>query len=203
MTTRACRKCGDVKAVDQFQGTGKVCATCRRAYYRAYAIAYNKAHPEQHAAHKKAHRERNAKQIAAKMAAYRKAYPDRVKATYEKRLPARLRYNAEWKAAHPEQAKEHKRRERRNNIVAYNMRSAERRASKFRATPAWANDFFIEEIYDLAQLRSKATGFEWHVDHIVPLKSKLVCGLHVEHNLRVVPAIENITKGNRYWPDMP
>ena len=74
---------------------------------------------------------------------------------------------------------------------------------KLNAIPAWANKFFIEEAYHLAKLREKMCGGVWHVDHIVPLKSKVVCGLHVEHNLRVIPGTDNIKKGNRYWPDMP
>lgn len=78
-----------------------------------------------------------------------------------------------------------------------------RRLISEHATPAWANNFFIEEIYDLAQLRTKATGIEWHVDHIVPLQSPIVCGLHVEQNMRVITAFENRSKRNRYWPDMP
>lgn len=79
------------------------------------------------------------------------------------------------------------------------------RARKFKATPKWANQFFIEEIYDLANRRNelKTGGVKWHVDHIIPLKSNLVCGLHVENNLRVIPSIENLTKSNRHWPDMP
>lgn len=75
-----------------------------------------------------------------------------------------------------------------------------------KATPKWANQFFIEEIYDLAARRTaiKAGGIErWSVDHIVPIISKIVCGLHVENNLRVIPASENSVKGNRFWPDMP
>jgi hypothetical protein len=71
-----------------------------------------------------------------------------------------------------------------------------------RATPAWANHFFIEEAYDLAQRRTKSTGIKWHVDHIVPLRSKRVCGLHVENNLQVIPARTNLEKGNRVWPSM-
>lgn len=55
----------------------------------------------------------------------------------------------------------------------------------------------------LAALRTKTTGIRWEVDHIVPLVHPQVCGLHVETNLRVIPAIENRRKGNRHWPEMP
>lgn len=81
-----------------------------------------------------------------------------------------------------------------------------RQAGKLNATPAWANQFFIEEAYELARLRTeqKTGGFdEWQVDHIVPLQHPLVQGLHVEHNLQVIPALHNQQKGNRSWPDMP
>jgi len=30
-----------------------------------------------------------------------------------------------------------------------------------------------------------------------------VCGLHVEHNLQVIPRSVNQSKNNRRWPDMP
>lgn len=69
--------------------------------------------------------------------------------------------------------------------------------------PAWANAFMLEEAYILARLRSMVTGYEWDVDHIVPLRSKLVCGLHAETNIQVIPAASNRAKGNRHWPDMP
>lgn len=82
-------------------------------------------------------------------------------------------------------------------------RDAKRRAAKLRATPAWSVDFFVEEAYDLARLRTELTGVPYDVDHIVPLQSPLVCGLHAHTNLRVIPAAINRSKNNRYWPDMP
>lgn len=76
-------------------------------------------------------------------------------------------------------------------------------ADKKLATPKWANLFFIEEIYDLARLRTKYLGVKHSVDHIVPMTSDIVQGLHCEQNLRVVRHVDNISKKNRWWPDMP
>lgn len=59
------------------------------------------------------------------------------------------------------------------------------------------------EAHELAELREAATGVKWHVDHIVPLKSKLVSGFHNEFNLAVITATENMSKGNRHWPNKP
>ena len=92
------------------------------------------------------------------------------------------------------------RKDNPDKLVANTRR---RFASKLNATPKWANDFFIKEIYHLARLRTKMLGYQWHVDHIVPLRSKQVCGLHVENNLQVIPARENLSKHNTYWPNMP
>jgi len=92
---------------------------------------------------------------------------------------------------------------RKANLAKAASYAAKARAAKLRATPAWAEQFFIEEAYDLAQRRTKATGFEWHVDHIVPLQSDLVCGLHTHQNLQVAPRSVNCSKQNRIWPDMP
>ena len=63
--------------------------------------------------------------------------------------------------------------------------------------PAWADLNAIKAIYKKASELSKSNGIKWHVDHEIPLKHPLVCGLHNEFNLRVIPARENQSKGNK------
>lgn len=58
------------------------------------------------------------------------------------------------------------------------------------ATPPWADTQKINEIY-------LARPFGFHVDHIYPLRSDWVCGLHVPENLQYLSAEENLKKGNR------
>jgi len=55
--------------------------------------------------------------------------------------------------------------------------------------------FYREEILKIYE-EARHSGLS--VDHIVPLRGKLVCGLHVPWNLQIMPLIENIKKGNKY-----
>lgn len=67
------------------------------------------------------------------------------------------------------------------------------------ATPPWLGESGIEAIRK--KYADRPPGY--HVDHIVPLKSHLVCGLHVPWNLQHLPAGPNMSKSNTYWPDCP
>jgi hypothetical protein len=76
-----------------------------------------------------------------------------------------------------------------------------RKAAKLQRTPAWLTEFDLLKIkclYQVAAMYSKESGQEWHVDHIVPLQGKNVSGLHCPDNLRVIPAVDNLRKNNRY-----
>ena len=67
--------------------------------------------------------------------------------------------------------------------------------------PKWVDAderWLINEAYSLARLRSKLFGFKWHVDHIIPLRNKNVCGLHTIMNLQVIPANDNLCKSNKF-----
>jgi hypothetical protein len=77
---------------------------------------------------------------------------------------------------------------------------AKRFAAKMSATPPWADMDAIAAVYSEAVRLSAETGVPHDVDHIVPLRSPVVCGLHVAWNLRPLPKLENIRKGNRLTP---
>jgi hypothetical protein len=75
------------------------------------------------------------------------------------------------------------------------------RAKRIQRLVSWDNElttFVFEEAVRLCDLRKKATGYSWHVDHVVPLNGRRVSGLHVWNNFAVIPAAQNMSKGNRY-----
>ena len=67
------------------------------------------------------------------------------------------------------------------------------------ATPPWLTESqraAMKELYEACPVGS-------NVDHIVPLDSKIVCGLHVPWNLQHMGFAENMRKSNTWWPDHP
>jgi hypothetical protein len=120
------------------------------------------------------------KAMAESRSEYRKAY---YIANKEKELSLRAAYQK----AFPEKC---------------NAITAKRKAQQLQATPSWADMQIIENAYKEAKEMESKFGGEYHVHHIVPLVSDLVCGLHCHTNITVTTAEENHRIGNRYWPDM-
>jgi alpha-galactosidase/6-phospho-beta-glucosidase family protein len=112
-------------------------------------------------------------------------------------------YNPQYYSENKENIRFKQKQYRSEHISDNNARSAKRHASKLQATPFWSETKQNQAVYKEAKRLELETGIKQHVDHIVPLISDLVCGLHVLANLRIIPASENCSKGNHHWPDMP
>lgn len=71
----------------------------------------------------------------------------------------------------------------------------------YAAWPDWCAEHpDFKKIYDEAKQRRKA-GENVQVDHIVPICSEMVCGLHVPWNMQILSTRANLSKGNHTWPD--
>lgn len=96
-----------------------------------------------------------------------------------------LQEKAEWKKKHPDIV---------NEIIA------RRRAHQRLATPKWADKEACRAFYKKAKELTEKTGIEYVVDHIDPLISNLVYGLHCENNLQVITRFDNTFKSNHFIP---
>ena len=80
-------------------------------------------------------------------------------------------------------------------------RTAKRRCQKLSATPSWLTQEQLKEIeyfYVHAKDCEVVSGQQYHVDHIIPLQGKDICGLHVPWNLQILPADINLSKSNNF-----
>jgi hypothetical protein len=142
---------------------------------------------------------------------------ERLRQAYEKRKAANPNLSAEIYARYRESsleqskqyyqanAEDRKAKQRlwsKTNRGTANALSKRYKLKKINATPDWLSESQLLHIkckYQLAAMLNIHGVEAWHVDHIVPIRGKDVCGLHVPWNLRVIPAKENMAKGNRLW----
>lgn len=99
-----------------------------------------------------------------------------------------------------DQLREYRNTWKRNNIVKIRADTKARRRKHRQATPPWLSrrqKTEIRQIYETAITMTKITNEQYVVDHIVPLRSDAVCGLHVPWNLRVITRTDNLTKSNK------
>lgn len=116
-----------------------------------------------------------------------------------------LEYGKKYRDANVEVCRERNRTNYHNNIDRERSRTAKKRADRLKRTPPWLSKTDLAKIrcvYKAANRISEKTGIQHHVDHIVPLQGAEVSGLHVPWNLQVIPAKENLSKGNRFDEDM-
>jgi len=117
---------------------------------------------------------------------YYEANKEQVKARAEARTSEEKKA---WKNKHKEQ-----------NVDYYKALTSFRRRRFRDATPSWLTYLQKQEIkslYRQAQTMTQITGERYVVDHIIPLQSDIVCGLHAPWNLRVMTQEENLKKSNK------
>lgn len=217
--TKRCCTCGEEKPHSEFHknkskedGLHLSCKVCRKAESKRYLTKNEEVVYERQ--RERYHQDRN--KYLAMMTRYRTANKEVLR-----------QKQAEWRDQNREAKRERDRLYSKNNVeklqqyrqrtkahrsamfkqYAQNNRGrlrairAKRYTSKMNATPKWLTkeDFDLIRVeYELSAWCSDVMGEKYHVDHIVPLQGKKVCGLHVPWNLRVIPATENIRKGNKY-----
>jgi hypothetical protein len=108
-------------------------------------------------------------------------------------------------AARPiEERKQHRLNYKAANPELYKALTSVRKRRHRAATPSWVGDNekkAIRQMYLEAQRLTKLTGERYVVDHIYPLISDEVCGLHTLKNLRIMTQAENLVKSNK-MPDL-
>jgi hypothetical protein len=115
-------------------------------------------------------------------------------------LAARKR-TRRWVEENPERKREQDKKFAEENRGLVNSYKSARRARMRKAIPPWQTEqdkILIRQIYDECDRISKETGIRHEVDHIVPLWGKVVTGLHVPNNLRIITAKEN-NRRKRIW----
>lgn len=86
---------------------------------------------------------------------------------------------------------------REKNPEIGSFASAKTRTKNLNAIPAWVDFKSVKEIYKEATRLREETGESHVVDHIIPLESTEVCGLHWEGNLQILTHSENLLKGKK------
>lgn len=134
---------------------------------------------------------------------YREANPEKIKRLWQSWYENNPTHNKErWQTyyrSNEDRLKKASRERKRLKPHKYAAYNSNRRSAKIKATPPWLTESQLKEIEDFYWLSldlRKVTGSVYHVDHIVPLQGKKVCGLHVPWNLQVLPADINLQKGN-------
>lgn len=176
---KTCTVCTQEKPLDAFSkqakgrfGVTSICKACTSERGKRWHMENR----ERSLAAKRVYAEANRDAAAARARAWRESNAEKA------RMQA-----ARWTAENPDKKR---------------ASTAKRRAVRLQAVPAWACMADVRRFYVLAEKLTRDTGITANVDHIVPIQSPLVCGLHCAANLTIATEFHNKQKGNLWWPHM-
>lgn len=129
----------------------------------------------------------NKEEVVAQAVQYARANPEKTSAN-----------KAKYREKNRDKLREAGRLYVKEHPAESNSRTAKRRAGQLQRTPPWSDLDLITVFYQLCKEVTEETGIPHEVDHIIPLQGANVSGFHIPTNLRIIPAIENRKKGNRY-----
>jgi hypothetical protein len=182
---KKCTKCQKRKKIDKFSKNyrykDKLEIYCKKCIHTKYLKNYKK-NKEIYKRTSKLYR----KNFSEKIKKYKKEY-------YIKNKEYLLSYFNKWKILNKNKISKNSKRYREKNRNRYSYYATLRRNILINATPKWVNLNEIKRIY-LYRPKGKV------VDHIVPLKGKTVCGLHVPWNLQYLTKSQNSKKINKLIP---
>jgi len=98
----------------------------------------------------------------------------------------------------------YKKKYKEANPDLYKALTSVRKRRHREATPKWVTaeqKLAMRKTYLAAMRLTKISAERYVVDHVYPLISPVVCGLHVPWNLRVMTQAENLQKSNSLPPD--
>ena len=159
----------------------KHCNKCGEDDQEAFSPSRNTICSRCDAARVRVWQKANPEKRAASKRAWREANAEKVAASKKA-----------WRKANLEKNQATRKAWREKNVGAVRAMRARRRAAKLRRTPVWSETENIKGVYLEAQRQ------QMQVDHIIPLKGKLVSGLHVLGNLQLLTPKDNNSKGNKF-----
>jgi hypothetical protein len=188
---KVCLVCNVSKPLSEFykrkdspDGYRNDCKVCRRA-------TSLKNHYENQEQRKARFREAHAKRVAENPNFYADLYAQNKERSLQHSKNTYIRYAEKWKAKQRLWSK--------TNRGTANALAKRYKLKKINATPKWLTERHLYEMQCIYKVAAQLTAHgseKWHVDHIIPIRGKDVCGLHVPWNLQVLPAKINMQKGN-------
>lgn len=191
---KACTTCGEIKSLGEFyrrsdspDGYRNDCKDCRKILSAANYFSNRPKNLE-------TRRRYYQKKVAEN--------PDFQKEKYWSDVEAARALSKKYYLKHREKRVAQAVQYAKKNPAKSNATKKKYKLAKKRACPFWVLSSpklcdMIKDVYYRAQKLTEETGIVHHVDHIVPVQGKNICGLHVPWNLQVLTASENCSKQNK------